>query len=623
MKRMSGVLSGIALALVLLCLLSGCSDGKPLASPPVQSTSSTPAIPSPTSSLPSQTTTLAAGLEGLPFDAFLEESYHRLLLRDPEVVTELGMAESWGVSGRLTDISEAYQRQTQALEKATLDLLNRYDPAMLDQAQRLNAQIYRWTLEDVVAQHPYLFYDYPVNPNSVFSVPSNLQRFLTDLQPVGTARQAQDYLACLSQVPTKFAQLAEGLAKRKESGVILPVFLFSPALAELRGIAEAPARSTLYFTSFAEKVNQLVDLDQSGKDGLLSEAAEIIEGKVLPAYRSLLKTLGELQATAPQQAGCWTLPGGEAYYAALLRHYTTTDLDAETIHQMGKTELARIQGEMLSLFEKMGYGSQLSIPELFARLQRETGTLVGEPLRQAYQSIIEEAQGKLASSFHLLPRAKVEVVGGPSGGFYISPPLDNSRPGLFYASTMYPVARYGMKTLTYHETVPGHHFQIALTLEMPLPSFRQGADFTAYIEGWALYAERLSSELGFYRDDLAGDLGRLQAEAFRAARLVADTGLNAKGWSFQQALDFLVENTGKPVEEAQADVSRYIVAPGQATAYAVGFLRILELRQEARQSLGDRFALADFHDWLLGLGPLPLPILEEQMQGWLNTLSAR
>jgi uncharacterized protein (DUF885 family) len=179
-----------------------------------------------------------------------------------------------------------------------------------------------------------------------------------------------------------------------------------------------------------------------------------------------------------------------------------------------------------------------------------------------------------------------------------------------------------MKTLTYHETIPGHHFQIALTQEMPLPSFRQGADFTAYIEGWALYAERLSWELGFYQDDLAGDLGRLQAEAFRAARLVADTGINAKEWSFQQALDFLVENTGKPVEEARADVTRYIVAPGQATAYAVGFLRILALRQEAQQALGARFQLADFHDRLLGLGPLPLPILEEQVREWLGAISS-
>ncbi|MCX5976266.1 MAG: DUF885 domain-containing protein [Coprothermobacterota bacterium] len=476
MKRMFSAWQGIVFALTLLCLLSGCGSGiTPSSSLPPPSTSSS--FPSPTPSSTSQTTTLAEGLEGLPFDAFLEESYHRLLLRDPELVTQLGMGESWGVNGRLTDISEAYQRQTQSLEKATLDLLKRYDPATLDQGQRLNAEIYSWTLEDIVARHPYLLCDYPVNPSSVFSIPSSLQRFLTDLQQVGTVAQAADCLACLSQVPTKFSQLAEGLAKRKEGGAVLPSFLFSPVLAELRGIAETPARSTPFFTSFAGKVNKLVDLNQAGKDALLLEAAEVIEGKVLPAYRSLLKTLGELQAAAPQQAGCWTLPGGEAYYKALLRHYTTTDLDAETIHQMGKTELVRIQGEIRSIFEKLGYNSQQSIPELYARLQRETGTLVGEPLRQAYQAIIEEAQGKLASFFHLLPRAKVEVVGGPSGGFYVPPALDGSRPGLFYASTIYPVARYGMKTLTYHETIPGHHFQIALTQEMPLPSFRQGADF--------------------------------------------------------------------------------------------------------------------------------------------------
>ena len=226
-----------------------------------------------------------------------------------------------------------------------------------------------------------------------------------------------------------------------------------------------------------------------------------------------------------------------------------------------------------------------------------------------YEQIIEQAEADVNIAFDLQPSVGVIVVGGPTGGYYMSPALDGSRPGMFYAQNTGSIPWYAMPTLAYHEAVPGHHFQIAIAQHLDLPTIRQANEFTAYVEGWALYAERLAWELGFYEGDPYGDLGRLQMEAFRAARLVVDTGLHAKGWGFEQAVDFMVENTGRPVEMVQGEVSRYISIPGQATSYYIGYLRILELRQQMMEAQGEAFDLGEFHDLILGSGAMPLDVL--------------
>jgi len=433
--------------------------------------------------------------------------------------------------------------------------------------------------------------------------------FLTDIHPVTDLQNAQDYVTRLWQVDDKLAQLVEGLRLRQQAGVVLPKFLFPYLQGEIQSIAHASARQTPYYTSFAERMAPLSSITPEQQSALLTEAEAAIEAAVLPGYQAVDTYLSELEAVATYDEGVWKLPDGLAYYDYLLRHYTTTSLTAEEIHQLGLSELVRIQGEMRVRFDALGYPAEEGLPQLYQRLAADGGLVTGADIVAGYEQIISQAEAGVSPAFDLRPSVGVIVMGGESGGYYVGPALDGSRPGMFYAQNTGSIPSYTMPSLTYHETVPGHHFQIAIAQQLPLPAIHRASEFTAYVEGWALYAERLAWELGFYENDPFGDLGRLQLEAFRAARLVVDTGLHAKGWSFDQAVDFMVNNTGRPVESVQAEVSRYVCIPGQATSYYVGYLKILELRQQMMDAQGQTFDLRAFHNLVLGHVAMPLDVL--------------
>jgi uncharacterized protein (DUF885 family) len=562
---------------------------------------------------------LSHGLDGLDFDRFMEASYQHLLSRDPETVLELGLSQVFNVSTeQLTDISDDYIRQTQSLETDILSLLRLYDRSSLTAEQQLTYDIYAWYLGDRVNGHEFMYDDYPINP-TVFSVHLDLLQWFTDLRPLTSLQDAQDYISCLSQVDTKFEQLIDGLQLREENGVMLPRFLVSWILNDLNSIASSGATLTPYFTAFESKVNALADIDETEKQSLLKNAEDAINTSIIPAYQALVAYFEHLLSVTSNEAGVWKFPNGEDYYTYALRHYTSTDLSAEQIHELGLRALDRIHADMRIIFDQLGYPQDESIPVLFSQVAQDSGYASGDDIVRGYEEIISTADQNIASAFDLWPSIGVIVVGGPTGGYYTSPAVDGSRPGMFYAQNTGMIPRYGMPTLAYHEAVPGHHTQIAIAQQLDLPSFRRGADFTAYVEGWALYAERLAFELGFYENDPYGNLGRLQAEAFRAARLVVDTGLHAKKWIFSQAVDFMVENTGMSQDAMQGKVSRYISLPGQATAYYIGYMKILDLRQQAMDELGERFDLKEFHNLILGSGAMPLDILERVINGYIQT----
>lgn len=555
---------------------------------------------------------LTGGLEGLDFDAFVEEAYRSLLLRTPQALTELGLSDAFGVrDDRLNDLSEDYLRQTQEMERDILEILNGYDRAQLAPEQQLTADILAWYLDDLVRGQAYAYRDFPVSFLITTGVQLQLLSLFVDLHPVKNIEDAQDYISRLSQVDDQFEQLAAGLRRRQAEGVVMPRFLFPWVAGDIRSIAESPAEATPFFITLKEKVNALPGLSPAEKDGLLAAALEQIETSVLPGYKSLAKVLADLEAAATDEVGVWKFQDGEAYYAYALRHHTTTDLTADEIHQMGLDELERIHAEMRAAFQALGYPEGESLPDLYNRLAEDGGFYRGAEIAAAYEDLIEEAEEKASPAFELRPRASVKVIAGEQGDYYIPPAADGSRPGLFYARVGGSEPRYKMPTLAYHEVIPGHHFQMALALEQPLPDFRKAGLFNSYLEGWALYAERLAAEMEFYQDDPYGNLGRLQAEAFRAARMVVDTGIHAKRWGFDQAVDFMVENTGLPREYVQGEVGRYVVWPGQATAYMVGMLKILELRQRAEDALGERFDLVEFHNVILKNGAVPLDVLEQ------------
>ena len=562
---------------------------------------------------------LLVGLEGLEFDAFVEESYRRLLSRNPETVLVLGLSQAYGTpTDQLTNISDEYIHQTQSLESDALTLLQQYDRSILTAEQQLTYDIYSWYLDDRVKGHEFMYNDYPINP-TIFSVHLDLLQFFTDLRPVTNLQEAQDYIASLSQVDSKVDQLIDGLQRREENGVMLPDFLVGWIIGELNDIATRSARYTPYYTAFDAKVSALTNISEAEKGSLLAAAEDAVETSVIPGYQALEKYFEQLKSVTTNDAGVWKFPNGEAYYTYALSHYTSTELTADAIHELGLQELERIHSEMRSIFDQLGYPQEESIPELYKRVISDSGTYSGIAIVQGYEDIITTADQGISEAFDLRPSIGVIVIGAPTGGYYTAPAVDGSRPGMFYAQDTGIQPKFSMPTIAYHEAIPGHHFQIAIAQQLDLPSFRRGSDFTAYVEGWALYAERLASELGFYENDVYGDLGRLQAEAFRAARLVVDTGIHAQKWSFNQAVDFTVDNTGLPHNYIQAEVSRYISLPGQATAYYIGYTKILEARQRAMNELGDQFDLKEFHNLLLGSGAMPLDILDQVIANYIQS----
>jgi uncharacterized protein (DUF885 family) len=582
-------------------------------------------LPSPTSSptataLPAVTPTAAeadllSGLEGLDIETFFEKAFTRWVVRDPENLTSLGLADLYGVGdGDLTDISDAYLRQTQALESGTLELLRRYDRTAFTADQVLNADLYDWYLDDLVRGHPFMYDDYPLNP-IVTSVHYNLYMLFTAYQPLNNRQDAQDYLARLSQVGMKIDDLIDGLRRREQRGVILPGFIIPYVRSEIEAVAQAAPSAHPYYTAFQER---LTGVPASERDTLSAQVKDQIASTVLPAYRLLSDYLGELKSIASNTVGVWQFPDGEAYYAQCLQHHTTTGLSADEIHELGKQHVERVQAEMRTLFASLGYPAQESIQQLYKRLTEDGGVYTGQAAVAAFEQAIQGAADYLPRAFDQLPRAGVEVVGGPAGNYYMPASYDGSRPGLFYANTAVEIPKFGVKTLAYHETDPGHHLQTSLAMEQGgLPAFRHGMASNAYTEGWGLYAERLMAELGAYDGDPQGDLGRLQMEAYRAARLVVDTGIHAMRWTFDQAREYFAAASGLPTGSGGEEITRYCVWPGQATSYFIGYLKLLELRQKAQDALGDQFDLAAFHHAVLANGSVPLTLLERIVDGYI------
>ncbi|MCW9015381.1 MAG: DUF885 domain-containing protein, partial [Kangiellaceae bacterium] len=342
--------------------------------------------------------------------------------------------------------------------------------------------------------------------------------------------------------------------------------------------------------------------------------SSIVEQRVIPAYQALAQQMANLTTVAPSNIGFGQFTGGDEYYQYALSFFTSSNATPDEIHQQGIDELARIHAEMNVLFDQLGYPANESISQKLARAASDGGTIAGSQAVSFFEALIEEAYTKLPEAFSTLPQQEVIVVGGSTGGYYIAGSEDGTRPGAFYANTSSNLSYFTMPTLAYHEAVPGHHLQIALAQELDMPRFRKEMRFTSFIEGWGLYAERLASDLDWYQNDIYGDIGRLQFEAMRANRLVVDTGIHSKGWTYQQAEAFSQANIGNP-----DSIARYSVWPGQATAYMTGMLKILELRQRAETELGASYDIKDFHDVVIGNGSMPLNILEQAIDEYINT----
>jgi uncharacterized protein (DUF885 family) len=568
-------------------------------------------------------------LSRLPFDEFVDESYRLLLIRRPQLLTSLGVAGDFGLrNDQLDDLSEEFLLETQSLERDIVGILQSYERAALSPPQQITYDIYAWWLNLQVDGQQFMYHDYPVH-HFVNSYNDNLLLFLTEEHPLSNHDDIEDYLARLAQIDNQVADLIEGLERREAIGNVPPDFILTMTISRLQddlngATSAATARPTMLplFATFRDRLDLVELLTEDERAAFLDEAFQLVTDSFVPAWVSLIDHLRSVQAQAGPDAGLWRLPDGPAYYEHLLAVMTSTDLTADQIHQIGLAQVDRLQTELRAAFDQLGYPSDQPTPDLLRRAAADAGFLSGttttgrQEVITAWEELIVEIDGQLDPFFDRRPAADVIVVPEEfgAGGYYVAASVDGSRPGAFHAGVGGPsIPSHIMPTIAYHEAVPGHHYQIALSQELDLPDFRRFNQYNGYVEGWALYAERLAHEMGMYEDDPYGNIGRLELELLRAVRLVADTGIHAKEWTRKQAKDYMNSVVGWTHE-----VERYTVLPAQATGYLIGQQEILRLREAAERHLGEVFTYPSFHEVIVGSGSVPLEVLDGIVTEWIE-----
>ena len=568
----------------------------------------------------------------ISIDIFFERTFLEFALKQPELMSSLRILEQFGYyehNSELTNPSDETALANLQDVKAGLEMLRSYDRGSLSEQQLLSADILDWFLEDSVRNEEFLYHSYPVN--QMFGVQNELPSFMVDTHQVNNERDAEHYLTRLEKFTWKFDKVLGTLRSREEKGILPPTFVIDRVVSEMTGFIDTPSIEHMLYQSFKTKLEDADEITIAKKTEFLSAAQREIDQSVYPAYQSLIDYFENLRPSTTIDDGAWKHPNGAAYYASRLRTHTTTNKTPKEIHEIGLREVDRIQSEMRSILDELGHSGD-TVAGWMVRLAKEPRFLYPntdagrEQSLARYREIIADAGTRLDPLFNKRPNSGVEVQRIPpfkektSASHYKPPAMDGSRPGMFFAKLydMNDDPMFGMKTLAYHEAIPGHHFQFALQQELTgVPTFRKILPFTAYSEGWALYAELLAGEYGFHGDPYS-DLGRLQSELFRAVRLVVDTGIHYKRWTRDEAIKYMVDNTGLSEGGVTSEIERYIVMPGQACAYKMGQLMIVELRERSRRALGAAFDIREFHDVVLQNGSMPLEILEKVVDQYIE-----
>ena len=564
---------------------------------------------------------------------FYEKIFAQVLFEEPELLSSLGLVERFGITGhnaKLGDASPAHQQHYYELAKKNLEDLHAYPVGKQTDSQKLSTHILEWYLKGEIESEKYQFHNYPVN--QLFGAQSAFPTFMVSTHRLLAPRDCEYYRQRLIAVGPKFDQLLESLKLREEKGIIPPRFVVEKVLLEMNNFRSQPVAENILATSFKERAAKINGMTDEQRAAFQKRVETAISDNVYPAYLKLVTYFEALLPKTTTDDGVWKLPDGAAFYAHALRKMTTTTLNPDQVHELGLAEVARIEGEARALLDANGFAGR-PIVEAVEALRKDPNFQFPNDDKgrtdalAEYKRLIDDAIERCRLLFATAPKAKIDVQRVPvfkeataPGAYYNGASLDGTRPGIFYANLrdMTEIPKWSMRTLAYHEGVPGHHWQIATAQELKgLPQFRKLIPFTAYQEGWALYTEWLAKEVGWYEGDPFGDLGRLQAELFRAVRLVVDTGIHAKRWPREQAIAYMREKTGMGEKEVTAEIERYIVSPGQACAYKVGMLKILELRKRAQAELGPKFDQRQFHDVVLKNGALPLEILEEQVTRYI------
>jgi uncharacterized protein (DUF885 family) len=555
-------------------------------------------------------------------NAFFEETFNRSVMRSPVYQTYMGIKKDYD---KWDDGSEARALEDLALTKKDLVTLNAMNYAELDDSTQVSYNLMKQNLEDTIADFKWRHYNYPVN--QMFGTHSMVPAFLINQHQIANVSDAKAYISRLNGVTEVFSQLEKDLEVRAQKGIIAPKFVFPHVIDSSENIIKgAPFESgedSTLLADFKRKVNKL-EIEQSEKNALVSQATKSLKSSIKPAYQQLITYLKSLEMRANNEDGAWKFPNGKAFYNNALARTTTTDLTAEQIHKTGLSEVARIHNEMREIKQKVGFKGDLKAFMQFMKTDKQFYKPDTKEGKQEYLdeavALIDNMKLRLDELFIVKPKADLKVKAveafrekAAGKAFYQQPAPDGSRPGVYYANLydMEAMPTYQMEALAYHEGIPGHHMQIAIAQELVgVPKFRKFGGYTAYIEGWGLYSELVPKEMGLYEDPYS-DFGRLSMELWRACRLVVDTGIHAMKWTRQEGIDYYVNNTPNATSDGVKMVERHVVMPSQATAYKIGMLKILELRKSAKDKLGDKFDIREFHDVVLKNGPLPLNVLED------------
>ncbi len=575
---------------------------------------------------------------------WFEARFEDELARSPMTQTYLGRQNA---KDKLDDVSQLAMDENAALAQAWLeDLHAGFDIDRVDPATRLSYRLYEYSTQDTLATHEFSDHEYVFQHMS--GPHTDLPSFLINFHSVNTVEDAQAYIARLKAVPDFLAQHSERAQTQYETGIRLPRFVYEKITQASKNVItgdpftpspdnapdNAKSKDSPLFADIKKKINAL-DITGDEKSTLIDQARSALINHVQPSYEKLINMFAIQGAGATDDDGAWKLPRGAAYYQSRLKHYTTTNLTADEIHALGIKEVTRIQSEMQKIMDQVGFEGSLQDFYNFLRTDPQFVFPNTDAGRAQYISeatdIIDEMKAMMDDLFITKPKAdmivkRVEPFREDTafGAFYNQPALDGSRPGTYYINLrdVSEQPTYLMQALAYHEGIPGHHMQIAIAQELDgLPKFRTLGGYTSYIEGWALYSESLPKELGLYTDPYK-DFGRLSMEIFRAARLVVDTGIHAKKWTREQAVQYYLDNIPNPEGDVRAEIDRYIVWPGQATAYKIGMLKIQALRKKAEDALGAEFKIREFHDVVLANGAVPLTILEELVDEWIARKSS-
>ena len=590
---------------LLLLAVAGCA---PAAIDQAPATASTPAAAAPLD-VPA----------GAPLAEIFQKYDEAQLSLSPQTKAYRGIRD--GDFGKWDEVSDEAEVARHKLQQATAAAMRgSYDPASLSSDDALsfelfNAQAAREESLFAYRHHNYLF-------NQMRGAQSQMPAFLINIHRVSNVGEAEAYVERIRGIGPVIDALTAQSAERAKLGIQPPKWVYAYVISDIENLLK-PGNALI--EDITAKVEKL-DIAAAEKARLVGAAKSAWSTSAGPAYTRLLAEMKRQQPGAPTADGVWRLPDGKAYYDALLANYTTTDMTAAQIHDLGLAEVARIHGEMKTIMAKVGFKGTLQ--QFFVHLR--TSPQYFYTTREAYladvDAKVKAMEARLPAFFNTLPKAHLQVKAveafrerSAGKAFYQSPSPDGSRPGTYYVNLydLRDMSKTELEALAYHEGIPGHHLQRAVQTELTgLPPFRRFGGFTAYTEGWGLYTEELAKDMGFYTDPYS-DFGRLGMELWRACRLVVDTGIHDKRWSREQAIQYLKDNTPNPDGDIEKAIERYIVYPGQATAYLIGKLKIKELRGRAQAALGEKFDFRAFHDVVLESGPVPLDILEGRVDNWI------